>query len=40
LPFGALGRFVHWLVVERMLRAIFAYRADAITRLFGADPVV
>jgi len=34
LPFGALGRLVHRLVVARQLRQIFDERAAAIERLF------
>jgi ligand-binding SRPBCC domain-containing protein len=34
-PFGLLGRLVHALFIRRMLRAIFAYRAEATERLFG-----
>ncbi|HET9066595.1 MAG TPA: SRPBCC family protein [Gemmatimonadales bacterium] len=30
LPFGQLGRLVHWLVVRHQLRAIFDYRTTAI----------
>ena len=36
LPFGPLGRLVHWLVVRHQLRAIFDYRTQAITEYFGA----
>lgn len=36
LPFGIIGRVVHWLVVRHQLRAIFDYRTTAITRTFGA----
>lgn len=39
LPFGPLGRLVHWLVVRHQLRRIFDYRTAAITRTFGATPV-
>jgi ligand-binding SRPBCC domain-containing protein len=35
LPFGLLGRLVHWLVVRRQLRAIFDYRTAVITQRFG-----
>ena len=34
LPFGPLGRLVHWLVVRHQLRAIFDYRTSAIARRF------
>ena len=36
LPFGPLGRFVHWLVVRHQLRAIFDYRTKVISRRFAA----
>lgn len=36
LPFGPMGRAVHWLVVRRQLRAIFDYRAKVIIRTFGS----
>ncbi len=35
LPFGALGRLAHWLVVRHQLRAIFDFRTRAITECFG-----
>ena len=35
LPFGPLGRFVHWLVVRQQLRAIFDYRNKVISERFG-----
>ena len=38
LPFGPLGRLVHWLVVRHQLRAIFDFRAATIRRLFP-DPI-
>lgn len=38
LPFGPLGRLTHALAVRGRLRAIFAYRARAITNRFGAAP--
>lgn len=34
LPFGALGRLVHWLVVRHQLRAIFDYRTRVINGRF------
>lgn len=34
LPFGLLGRLVHWLVVRHQLARIFDYRATAIGQLF------
>jgi ligand-binding SRPBCC domain-containing protein len=37
LPFGVLGRLVHWLVVRHQLRAIFDFRTRAITECFGAS---
>jgi hypothetical protein len=36
LPFGALGEVAHRLDVRRRLERIFAYRARALTRRFGA----
>lgn len=36
LPFGLLGRFVHWLIVRHQLRAIFDYRTTIIAAQFGA----
>ncbi|CAN5287058.1 SRPBCC family protein [soil metagenome] len=38
LPFGPLGRLVHWLVVRHQLRSIFDYRTTAIRALFPASP--
>ena len=35
LPFGPLGRLVHWLVVRHQLRAIFDYRTRVITERFA-----
>ena len=35
LPFGPIGRLVHWAVVRHQLRAIFDYRTTAIGQLFG-----
>ena len=35
LPFGALGRLVHWLVVRRTLQAIFDYRTMVIKTLLS-----
>ncbi|MBM3803370.1 MAG: SRPBCC family protein [Acidimicrobiia bacterium] len=37
LPFGALGKLVHWLVVARDLEAIFDYRAKLVASLLGAE---
>ena len=37
LPFGPLGRLVHWLIVRHQVRAIFDYRSTAIAAQFGAD---
>jgi ligand-binding SRPBCC domain-containing protein len=34
LPFGPLGRLVHWLVVRHQLRAIFDYRTRIIAGQF------
>jgi ligand-binding SRPBCC domain-containing protein len=38
LPFGALGRLVHAIWVERQLRMIFDYRAAAVERLLEGKP--
>jgi ligand-binding SRPBCC domain-containing protein len=35
VPLGAVGRLANVLVVQSTLRSIFAYRADAIRRLFS-----
>ncbi len=35
LPFGALGRFAHWLSVEKRVREIFLFREKRVTELFG-----
>ena len=37
LPFGPLGRLVHWLVVRHQLRAIFDYRTKIIAAQFAAS---
>ncbi len=37
LPFGLLGRLVHWLLVRRDLNNIFDYRAVRLAELLGAD---
>lgn len=34
LPFGPLGRFVHWLQVKRDVEKIFDYREERIRKLF------
>jgi ligand-binding SRPBCC domain-containing protein len=36
LPLGLLGRLIHTLVVRSQLEAIFDYRREAITRIFGS----
>ncbi|MGH9843550.1 MAG: SRPBCC family protein [Blastocatellia bacterium] len=38
IPFGPLGRLAHWLFVERSLRRIFDYRAEATARLLQGAP--
>ncbi|MBA2290841.1 MAG: SRPBCC family protein [Gemmatimonadales bacterium] len=38
LPFGPLGRLVHWLIVRHQLRAIFDYRTKVMTEMFGGTP--
>lgn len=35
MPFGVLGRLVHWLVVRHQLRSIFDYRTRVIATRFG-----
>jgi ligand-binding SRPBCC domain-containing protein len=35
LPLGFLGRLMHGLVVRKKLDAIFAYRFDAVEKLFN-----
>lgn len=35
LPFGILGRIVHWLKVRKDVSLIFDYRRDRINELFG-----
>lgn len=35
LPFGYLGRLVHWLVVRHQLQSIFDYRNRVIAQRFG-----
>jgi ligand-binding SRPBCC domain-containing protein len=35
MPFGLLGRLIHFLVVRRRLEALFNYRADMLTEFFG-----
>lgn len=34
LPFGVLGRFVHWLFVKKQLESIFDYRVRKVNALF------
>ncbi|WP_341902898.1 SRPBCC family protein [Fluviicola taffensis] len=34
LPFGFLGRFVHWLFVRKQLEGIFNYRVKKVDELF------
>lgn len=36
MPFGPLGRLVHWLVVRHQLKAIFDYRTKIIAEKFSA----
>lgn len=40
MPLGPLGGLVHALMVKAQLREIFAFRAQAIERLFGPDGMV
>ncbi len=35
LPFGVLGRMVHWLFVRRQVEGIFEYRNEVIGKEFG-----
>lgn len=37
LPFWLLGKLVHEIWVKKMLEGIFAYRAERLTQLFGAE---
>ncbi len=37
LPFGPLGRMMHWLTVGKQLRTIFAYRQTKLDELFGGS---
>jgi len=36
LPFGILGSIAHAVKVKRDVETIFAYRTNAVNRLFGA----
>lgn len=36
LPFGAIGRLAHWIVVRRQLEAIFDYRERRIKEIFAS----
>jgi len=38
LPFGALGRLAHTVLVRRQLDAIFAYREEALLRELAHEP--
>jgi ligand-binding SRPBCC domain-containing protein len=33
-PFGILGDIANWLIIKKKLRDIFAYRFDAVDRIF------
>jgi hypothetical protein len=37
MPWGPLGRCVHWVVVRRDLERIFDYRRHRIAELFGGE---
>ena len=37
LPLGPIGSLAHALFVRRQLEAIFAYRSEAIVRIFGSS---
>lgn len=36
MPFGMIGRFVHWAFVRWELETIFSYRRTSIEQVFGA----
>jgi ligand-binding SRPBCC domain-containing protein len=36
MPFGVLGRFVHFLVVAKKLEGIFDYRRKALDKIFNS----
>jgi ligand-binding SRPBCC domain-containing protein len=38
LPFGPLGRVLHAAVIERQLRATWAFRQARLVELFGGAP--
>jgi ligand-binding SRPBCC domain-containing protein len=43
MPFGIIGKFVHWLFIRRQLENIFAYRVEKADELFHSlrkDPAV
>jgi ligand-binding SRPBCC domain-containing protein len=43
MPFGFIGKFVHWLFIRRQLESIFAYRVEKADELFHPlrkDPAV
>jgi ligand-binding SRPBCC domain-containing protein len=35
LPFGILGKFAHWLFVDKQLKEIFEYRQQKLVELLG-----
>lgn len=37
LPFGIVGSFVHFVLIQRQLKEIFDYRQAAIERIFFSD---
>ncbi len=37
LPFGTLGRIVHWLFVKNQIEKIFCFRAKIIAEYFSRD---
>jgi ligand-binding SRPBCC domain-containing protein len=39
LPGGPVGRFMHFLFVRKQLNAIFSYREERVSALFGASSV-
>ncbi len=39
IPYGLLGRLVHWLFVGREVNAIFDYRTKILKCYFSADPI-
>lgn len=40
LPFGFIGRFLHWAFIKSRLNSIFDYRQEVLEKLFIEAPVV